>query len=139
MRICAFLILLMISCSGKFVRKEELQKIAADYTGVYSIKEKIDIGNRDSLNKGAKIKIYFKTSGEFVSVYAYPYSQSREEAVGKNILQLFQTDFPNKKFSDSVFRERLNELIEETTLSEKEKLAPPPPKPESSPKTKGKK
>jgi len=133
----ALLILIAFSCSGKFVRKEEIQKIAADYTGVYALKEKIDIGNRDSLNKGAKVKIYFKTSGEFVSVYAYPYSQSREEAVGKNILQLFQADFPNKKFNETVFRERLGELIESTTLSEKEKMAPPP-KTESNPRLKGK-
>lgn len=99
-------------CGGKFVRTADVQKISQDYEGVYSLKKKIDTGNYESLNQGAKVKIYFKTAGEYVSVYAYPYSQSREEASGKNILQLFDTDFPDKKFSESLLREKLDAIIE---------------------------
>jgi type II secretion system-associated lipoprotein len=101
-----------LHCGGKFVRKDDVQRISKDYEQVFALKKKIDIGNFDSLNQGAKVKIFFKTAGDYVSVYAYPYSQPREEAVGKNILQMFESDFPNKIFSEQVFRDKLATLIE---------------------------
>ena len=102
-----------IACGSRFVKKDEVVKISKDYEKVYVLKERIDIGNFESLNKGAKMRIYFKATGEYVSVYAYPYSQPREEAQGKCILQLFEADFPNKKFSEQVLRERIAALLEE--------------------------
>ena len=83
----------LIHCSSRLVKKEEIQRISKDYEKVYSLKERVEIGNFDSLNKGAKVKIYFKTTGDYISIYAYPHSQAREEAVGKNVLQLFEADF----------------------------------------------
>lgn len=114
-RITAFIPLtaLLFACSSRLVKKEEIVRISKEYEKVYVLKEKIDVGNFDSLNKGAKVRIFFKTSGDYVSIYAYPYSQPREEAVGKNILQLFESDFPNKKFSEQVLRERIAALLEE--------------------------
>ncbi|HNJ66563.1 MAG TPA: type II secretion system-associated lipoprotein [Turneriella sp.] len=103
----------LLYCSSRFVKKEEIQRISKDYEKVYSLKERVEVGNFDSLNKGAKVKIYFKATGEYISIYAYPFSQVREEAVGKNILQLFDTDFPDKKFSEEVFRQKLSLLFEE--------------------------
>lgn len=108
-----FLGAFVLACGGKFVRKEQVQQISKDYEGVYVLKEKVDVGNFDTLNKGAKVKIYFKTSGDYVAVQAYPYSQPREEAVGKNILQLFEGDFPDKKFDEKIFRERIALVVEE--------------------------
>lgn len=110
-----FFLLPLIYCSSRLVKKEEIQRISKDYEKVYSLKERVEIGNFDSLNKGAKVKIYFKTTGDYISIYAYPHSQAREEAVGKNVLQLFETDFPEKKFSETVFRSRLAGLFEEYT------------------------
>lgn len=107
------LFLPLLYCSSRFVKKEEVQRISKDYEKVYALKERVEVGNFDSLNKGAKVKIYFKATGEYISIYAYPHSQAREEAVGKNILQLFDTDFPDKKFSEEVFRQRLSLLFEE--------------------------
>ena len=120
-----FLILLgvalLTACGSKLVRKEEVQRISKDYEGIYVVKERIDVGNFDSLNKGARVKIFFKTAGDYVSVYAYPYSQPREEANGKNILQMFEGDFPDKKFSEELLRKRIADLVEEHTG----KLPPP--------------
>lgn len=128
-----------VACGSRFVKKEEVVKFSKDYEKVYMLKERIDIGNFESLNKGAKMRIYFKATGEYVSVYAYPYSQPREEAQGKCILQLFETDFPNKKFSDQVLRDRLALLLEENkgkldaaggtsfAGSDLQKVTPPPP------------
>lgn len=103
------------ACGSKLVRKEEVQRISKDYEGIYVVKDRIDVGNFDSLNKGARVKIFFKTAGDYVSVYAYPYSQPREEANGKNILQMFEGDFPDKKFSEELLRKRIADLVEEHT------------------------
>jgi type II secretion system-associated lipoprotein len=105
--------LLLVACGSRFVKKEEIQRISKDYEGVYVLRERIETGNFDSLNKGARVKIFFKAAGDYVSIYAYPYSQPREEAVGKNILQLFEGDFPDKKFSEALLRQRISELVEE--------------------------
>ena len=104
---------LAIACGSKLVRKEEVQRISKEYEGVYVIKERIDVGNFDTLNKGARVRIFFKTAGDYVSVYAYPYSQPREEANGKNILLLFEGDFPDKKFSEELLKQRIAALVEE--------------------------
>jgi type II secretion system-associated lipoprotein len=101
------------ACSSRLVKKEEIQRISKDYEKVYILKDRVEVGNFDSLGKGAKVRLYFKAAGEYVSVYAYPYSQLREEANGKNILQLFEGDFPDKKFSEEVFRTRIGNLVEE--------------------------
>ena len=103
----------VIACGSRVIRKEEIQRISKDYEGVYVLRNQIDTGNFDSLNKGARVKIFFKAASDYVSVYAYPYSQAREEAVGKNILQLFEGDFPDKKFDEQLLRARLAELLEE--------------------------
>lgn len=105
----------VLYCTARFVRKEDIQRISKDYEKVYALKERVEVGNFDSLNKGAKVKIYFKTAGEYISIYAYPHSQPREEAVGKNIMQIFEGDFPDKKFSETLFREKLATLFEEYT------------------------
>ncbi|GAB4443483.1 MAG: hypothetical protein OHK0011_25760 [Turneriella sp.] len=109
----AFLALLLVACGSRFVKKEDIQRISKDYEGVYVLRERVETGNFDFLNKGARVKIFFKAAGDYVSIYAYPYSQPREEAEGKNILQLFEGDFPDKKFSEAFLRQRLAELIEE--------------------------
>lgn len=108
-----FLFLPFLACSSRFVKKEDIHRISKDYDKVYALKERVEVGNFDSLNKGAKVKIYFKTAGDYISIYAYPYSQQREEAVGKNIMQLFETDFPDKKFSETAFRQKLATIFEE--------------------------
>jgi len=100
-------------CSSKLVKKDEVVRISKDFEGIFQLKDKVDVGNFESLNKGAKVKLIFKAGGEFVSVAAYPYTQPREEAAGKIILQVFEGDFPNKKWSEDLFRARLSELVEE--------------------------
>ncbi|MFO1479490.1 MAG: type II secretion system-associated lipoprotein [Turneriella sp.] len=107
------LALVLFACGSRFIKKEEIQRISKNYEGVYVLRERVETGNFDSLNKGARVKIFFKAAGDYVSIYAYPYSQPREEAVGKNILQLFESDFPDKKFSEEVLRQRISDLVEE--------------------------
>jgi type II secretion system-associated lipoprotein len=107
------LFLPVLYCTSRLVKKEDIQRISKDYDKVYSLKERVEVGNFDSLNKGAKVKIYFKATGDYISIYAYPYSQPREEAVGKNVMQLFESDFPDKQFKEEVFKQKLATLFEE--------------------------
>ena len=51
MHLSLYLILVALACGSKLVRKEEVQRISKDYEGVYVVKERIDVGNFDSLNK----------------------------------------------------------------------------------------
>lgn len=102
-----------IACGSKFIRKEDIQRISKDYEGVYLLRTNVETGNFESLSKGARVRLYFKAAGDYVAVYAYPYLQPREEAEGKNILQLFEGDFPDKKFSAEFLRRRLDELVED--------------------------
>lgn len=107
------LVLSLITCGGKFIKKEDIQRISKDYEGVYVLRSNVETGNFESLSKGARVRLYFKAAGDYVAVYAYPHMQPREEAEGKNILQLFEGDFPDKKFSAEFLRQRLDELVEE--------------------------
>lgn len=107
--------ILTLECGSAFIRKSDVKDLSKNYEGEYSVRERIDVGNFENLNKGARVKIFFKTTGDYVTVYAYPYSQAREEAVGKNILQLFEQDFPDRKFSTKYIEERLALLIEPYT------------------------
>ena len=104
-----------LGCSSRLIKKEEMQRISKDYEKIYVLKERVEIGNFDTLNKGAKLRIYFKAAGEYITVYAYPHSQPREEAVGKNIMQIFEGDFPDKKFREDIFRQKIATLLEEYT------------------------
>jgi len=105
-------VIALCACGSKFVRKDDIHRISKDYEGIYVLKQTVEIGNFDSLNKGAKIRIYFKATGDYISIYAYPYSQVREEAVGKNIMQIFESDFPDGQFSEEKFREKLGSMVE---------------------------
>ncbi|MCS6985757.1 MAG: type II secretion system-associated lipoprotein [Leptospiraceae bacterium] len=105
-------ILLLLFCSGRFVKKEELLELEKKYSGVYVIKKKIDVGNNETLSEGSRVRLYFRSDSEAIKVYAYPHNQSREMAVGKNILLLFEEDFPDEKYDRSYFEQKLGELID---------------------------
>lgn len=104
---------LLVGCGSRLVKKEDIQRISKDYEGVYVLRETVETGNFDSLTKGARVRIFFKATNDYIAVYAYPHTQPREEAVGKNILQLFESDFPNRKFDEQFLRKRLAQLLEE--------------------------
>ncbi|HRP68173.1 MAG TPA: type II secretion system-associated lipoprotein [Turneriella sp.] len=113
--------LILLSCSSRFVKKEDVQEFSKEYEKTYVLKKNIEVGNFETLNEGAKVRVYFKTAGDYIAVYAYPYSQKREEAVGKNILQVFDADFPDKKFNPQVIRDKLAPLIAEEDAVKTEK------------------
>ncbi|RME93673.1 MAG: type II secretion system-associated lipoprotein [Candidatus Hydrogenedentota bacterium] len=115
--IVIFFTILMIQCSGRFVKKEELQYLQKKYSGIYVIKKPVDIGNNRKLKPGMRVKLFFQSGSESVKVYAYPANEPREEALGKNILYLFEEDFPKEKYSREVLEKKLNEIVEEIKAS----------------------
>lgn len=94
------------------MKREELDYLNKKYAGEFIIKKPVDIGNNRKLKKGARVYIYFRSGSESVKVYAYPSNQPREEAIGKNILFLFEEDFPNEKYSRKLLEKKLDEIIE---------------------------
>lgn len=109
--------ILIIACSGRLVKREQLEEINKKYSMVYNLKADVDIGNGEKLNKGNKVKIYIQSGSETLKVYAYPYNQSREEAFGKNILQMFEEDFTDQKFNRKVFEDKMATLLEEVDMN----------------------
>lgn len=106
-------LLFVLSCSRDFIKEPEFSAINEKYSGVYIIKEKVDIGNEETMAAGSRVKIYIQTTDESVKVYAYNVKEDREQAVGKNILYLFKTDFPDKKFDAEFFDQELQKILKE--------------------------
>ncbi|MDH5716253.1 MAG: type II secretion system-associated lipoprotein [Spirochaetia bacterium] len=98
-------------CSGRFVKREELNYFSEKYAATYVLKKEIDIGNNKTMKAGTQVKLYFISDSSSVKVYAYLPALAREEAVGKNILLLFESDFPDEKYDREFLEKRLEEIL----------------------------
>jgi len=107
------IIQICIACSGRFVKRDELKYLRTQYKGVFISIKDIDIGNNQTLKKGTKIKLYFRSGGESVKVYAYLFGKSRESAEGKNILYLFESDFTKAKLKEEGYKFDKSRFIDE--------------------------
>ena len=112
---CAFLTLLSLlifgACSARFVNQTELKSLKEKYLGTYVILKAVDIGNNRKAERGSKVKLYFAATSESVKVYAYPHTEPREEAIGNNILYLFEDDFPTEAWDREFFEKKLSEIV----------------------------
>ena len=105
------LIASIVQCSSRFVKKEELGQLQKEFGGVYVLTKPVDIGNNQKAERGAKVKLYFFSGSDSIKVYAYPHTQPRESALGKNILLLFNIDFPEEEWDKKFFREKLFSIL----------------------------
>ena len=112
-RLILFIILIvfLFQCSARFVRKEELGKLKKEFGGVYVLTKPVDIGNNQKAEQGAKVKLYFFSGSDSIKVYAYPHTQPRESALGRNILLLFDSDFPKEEWDKKFFKEKLFSIL----------------------------
>lgn len=101
-------------CTINFVKNNKLKSLEKDYAGVYLLKKDISITPDDTLKAGTRVRLYFFSGSDSIKVYAYEANQRREEAVGKNILYLFETDFPDGKYDDKILAGNLKELLQKT-------------------------
>ncbi|MDH4199838.1 MAG: type II secretion system-associated lipoprotein [Spirochaetia bacterium] len=108
-----FLLLLtaMVHCTISFVKDDELRTLESQYTGIYSVKKDINVTNDNILRAGTRIRLYFLSGTNSIKVYAYDFDEPRENALGKNILYLFESDFPENKFQKEILEKRISELL----------------------------
>lgn len=102
-----FVVTLTISCSGRFVKKDEIQYLEKKYSGVYSVVQPVEYSYSRRLETGTQVRLYFRAGAESIKVYAYPATALREEALGKNFLHLFKEDFQNEKYKREEFENKL--------------------------------
>ncbi|MES0488674.1 MAG: type II secretion system-associated lipoprotein [Leptospirales bacterium] len=103
--------LAFIACSPKFVKQDQVSELEKKYTGVYILKKNVEVGINEILKKGTKVRLYIVSGRKLVKVYAYPAKDNRESTLGQNILLLFETQFPEKKFNQEIFIKKLNEIV----------------------------
>lgn len=116
-----FILVFFINCNSPMVKKDQIEYLNKKYSGQYITTKTLDVGNNDILPKGSRVKLYFKSHSESIIAYAYRANQPREMVIGKNILFLFETDFPEEEFQMKVFEERLNEIIKSADAKPEEK------------------
>ena len=104
-------VVLQILCSGRFVKREELEYLNKRYSGVYTVIKPVEISHGQLMEAGMKVRLYFRADSESLKVYAYPYNALREEALGKNIMHLFEEDFTDEEYVREVFEKKLAEIL----------------------------
>ena len=105
------LIIFVFQCSSRFVKKEGLGRLKKEFGGVYVIIKPVDIGNNQKAEQGSKVRLYFFSGSDSIKVYAYPHTQPRESALGRNILLLFDSDFPKEEWDIKFFKEKLFSIL----------------------------
>lgn len=98
-------------CTISYIKEDTLKSLQEKYEAVYVCIHDISVGNDEFLKAGTRVRLYFQSGSNSLKVYAYPFETPRERALGKNILYLFDTDFPDNKFMEAVLDKRLNEIL----------------------------
>jgi len=106
-----YVVLNLSFCNQKFVKRDEIKVLQKKYSGEYFLLKKIETSNNESLKKGSRIKIYFRSGSHSIKAYAYPYNEDRETVMGDNILYLFDNEFEKKKYNRESFEKKLAEII----------------------------
>ena len=103
--------ILFTACTLNFVKDDELKALQQKYEGIYICIADIVPGNNDTIKAGTSVRLYLQSGSNSIKVYAYPIDEPREKALGKNILYLFDTDFPESKFMDVVLEKKINQIV----------------------------
>lgn len=93
------------------LQEEELKSLHESYNDTYILLKDTDVGNGLTLKAGTRIKLYFKSGSDSIKVYAYLTNQERESVLGKNILYLFDTDFPESEYNRKFLDAKLEKLM----------------------------
>ena len=102
-------------CSGRFVVREKLKVLNDKWAGdrMYLLNEDVDVGNGETMKKGTKIKIFIVSDSYSVKVKAYDNTESREKAIGKNVVFMYEAQFKNEEFDQKIFEEQLVKTLKE--------------------------
>ncbi len=98
------------ACSHHLVKKESLIVLNEYYSDkTYYLKDNIQIGNNETIQKGASVKIWIESTPSLLKVKCYPSTEEREYAIGKLIIYIVNEDYKSK----SMTREELDKIIAE--------------------------
>lgn len=106
-----FLLLYLLGCSAVFVKKDIVSMLNEKYNAIYTTKVSISIGKNQLLSPGKKIRIYFRSTSDFIAVYAYDVNINREKVFGKNILILIKSDFGKQVFTEKIIKQELQKIL----------------------------
>ena len=106
-----FLVAVMITSCGKFIKDEEVGLLKTCETQEYKLKKDI---NRDDfqLKKGDAVKLIVKTGDETIKVYCYSSKEDFMKAERILILYLFEDDFVKERFDIGIFETKLYDIVE---------------------------
>ena len=79
---------------------------------VYILKADILNDTEVVIAKKTKVKLYIKTSGDWIKVYCYPADQSIMKARKTLLIYLFEDDFNNKIYVRDDFEKKLYEKVD---------------------------
>lgn len=112
-------LLLAAGCST-FVPDEEAEKLKV-YESVngsyqdYILLVEVD-RNDLVLNKGERVRIIIVSGDEWIKVYAYRANEDLLKSMRFLILQMFNDDFPDKKFDREKFDQELGKIVEKAGI-----------------------
>ena len=101
----------LAGCTLSYVKEDTLKSLEKKYEGIYVCLKDLPTGNDEFMKSGTRVRLYFQSGSNSLKVYAYPFDISREQSIGKNILYLFDTDFPDNKFEEIVLENKLQEIV----------------------------
>jgi type II secretion system-associated lipoprotein len=104
-------VFLLAGCTITYLKDDMLKSLEKKYEGVYACIADLSTGNDEIIKAGTKVRLYFQSGSITVKVYAYPFEIRRELAIGKNIIYLFDTDFPDSKFDEAVLDKKIKEVL----------------------------
>lgn len=110
-----FLVIIMVmvsalGCSSPWVKPAAQAELKEQYQEgkVYKLKKDIVVDTRRKLNKGTKVRIFFRFDPDWVKVYAYPHDQERVKVMPILAVYLIKDDLAEKPI-----RETLNQKLQE--------------------------
>jgi type II secretion system-associated lipoprotein len=106
-----FVAIAVFSCTLNYIKDDELKSLDKEFEGVYVTVKEIDVGNNNKIPAGTMVRLYFNSTSTSVKVYAYDEKEVREKALGKLILYMFDTDFPDKIFLKELMVKKLFEIV----------------------------
>ena len=106
-------IVVLTDCSARFVKRKQLRELNKELGGekIYVLQKTVDIGNGKSLEKGARVRIWFESNTFSVKVKGYKVDEERESAWGKNIIYLHEGEFKNENYDKAVLMKKFGELL----------------------------
>ena len=103
------------ACSGRFVPRDPLGKLNKKWADskTYEVQKDVDIGNGKIVKKGTKVKIWIESDSFSIKVKAYDLKTTREKAMGKNIVFMYEGMFKNEEFDQGQFEKELLTILKE--------------------------